>query len=339
LPTRIGGATAAALDWLDDFVRCRAATPEHARLLGLVVDEGRHQAAALPLGMPPAEIPVAVYGAAGGWDPLPLPLAAACLCVYLGADVLDNVVDRELPDRWADHGPNQALLAGVTFLTPLAAACLTELDAPPATRLAIHDALTDALLAMSAGQAADVAFEGRDDVTLADCEAMVLAKSGAEWALFARAGALLAGTPEAVCDAYTNFGRELGATAQLTSDCADLGDEAGRDLATGKRTLPIVYALATLTEPTRGDLLGHLAAARECEAHREAVRRLLRETGAFYYGALAAEVHRQQALAALRSAAPVGPTADLLYALVEGFAIGRPATAPDVQRAARDRHG
>jgi geranylgeranyl diphosphate synthase type I len=340
LPTRNGGTTAAALDWLDEFVRRRAATPEQEGLLGLVVEEGRHQAVALPLGMPPAEIPVAVYGAAGGQDSPPLPLAAGCLCVYLGADVLDNVVDRELSDRWAGHGPNQALLAGVTFLTPLAAACLTELDAPAATRLAIHDALTDALLTMSAGQAADVAFEGRDDVTLDACEAMVVAKSGAEWALLARAGALLAGAPEAVCDAYTTFGRELGAAGQLISDCADLGDgAAGRDLAAGKRTLPIVYALATLPERTRRELLGHLAAAPESETSKEAARQLLRQAGAFHYGALAAEVHRQRALAALRSTAPTGPTADLLYALVEGFAIGRPPTNQESHRPAHEDHG
>ena len=40
------GTTAAALDWLDDFVRRRAVTPEQARVLGLVVAEGRHQAIA-----------------------------------------------------------------------------------------------------------------------------------------------------------------------------------------------------------------------------------------------------------------------------------------------------
>src|SRR5262249_32896946 len=161
---------------------------------------------------------IAVYAAAGGRDPLPLALAAACLCVYLGADLLDNVVDRELSDRWVDHGPNQAILASVTFLTPLAAARLTEIDAPAAARPTVHDALTDGLLAMSAGQSADVAFEGREDVTLDVCDAMVLAKSGAEWALFARVGALLAGAPATVCDTYTTFGRELGATGQLMSD-------------------------------------------------------------------------------------------------------------------------
>src|SRR5262249_33221550 len=258
-----------------------------------------------------------------------VPLAAACLCVYLGADVLDNIVDRELSDRWSDVGPNQALLAGVTFLTPLAAACLDELTTPAATRLAIHDALIDALLTMSAGQSADVAFEGRDDVALDACDAMVLAKSGAEWALFARVGALLAEAPAAVCDAYTAFGRELGATCQLISDCADLGDSAaGRDLATGKRTLPIVYALAALAAPARAALLGHLAAASSDAEHRNAARQLVLDTGGIRFGALAAEVHRQRALAALRSAEATGPAAGFLYALAERFAIGRPLANP-----------
>jgi geranylgeranyl diphosphate synthase type I len=312
------------LDWLAGFVARRAVSAEQATLLGLVVDEGRRQAATLPRGLPAAELPLAVYAAAGGLGPAPLPLAASCLCVYLGADVLDNVVDRELSERWTDAGPNQAILAGVTFLTPLAVAALAELDTPPAKRLAAQDALIDALIAMSAGQSADVAFEGRVDVTLASCEAMVLAKSGAEWALFARLGALLAGADPPVCDAYATLGRELGATTQIISDGADVAAaDAGRDLATGKRTLPIVYALSTLTDADRTDLLGHLDAAPHDPARKRAARDMLLAAGVLHFVALTAEAHRQRALAALRNANPTGPAGRLLYDWVDEFRIAR----------------
>jgi geranylgeranyl diphosphate synthase type I len=289
-----------------------------------VVAEGRDQAAVLPSGLPAAELPLAVYAAANGRAPAPLPLAAACLCVYLGADLLDNVVDRELSDRWVAVGPNQSLLAGVTFLTPLAVAAVAELDVPAATRLAVQDALIDALLAMSAGQAADVAFEGRADVSLAACEAMVLAKSGAEWALFARVGALLAGAPAAVCDDFATFGRELGATSQVISDGVDLAAaDGGRDLAAGKRTLPVVHALAALSDPARGEVLGHLAAAPHDPARKTAAREALLAAGALHFAALVAEAHRQRALTALRQAAPVGPASQRLYDWVADFRLGR----------------
>ncbi len=319
-----GVVTGPALDWLAGFVARRAVSSEQANLLRLVVDEGREQAATLPRGLPAAELPLAVYAAAGGNGPAPLPLAASCLSVYLGADVLDNVVDRELSDRWADAGPNQAILAGVTFLTPLAIAALAELDAPPAMRLVAQNALIAALIAMSAGQSADVAFEGRVDITLAICEAMVLAKSGAEWALFARLGALLAGADPAVCDDYATFGRELGATAQIISDGADLASvDDGRDLATGKRTLPIVYGLLTLSDADCTNLRRHLDAAPHDPVRKRAAREALLAAGALYFAAITAETHRQRALAALRSANPIGAAGKLLYDWVDDFRIAR----------------
>ena len=321
---RNGGATGPTLDWLAGFVERRAVSSEQAALLSLVVEEGRRQAAALPRGLPAAELPLAVYAAAGGADPLPLPLAAACSCVYLGADVLDNVVDRELSEHWADAGPTQAMLAGVTFLTPLAVAALAELDAPLVLRLAAQDALVDTLMTMGAGQAADVAFEDRADITLANCETMVLAKAGAEWALFARLGALLAGADPTVCDTYATIGRELGATTQIISDGADVAaEDEGRDLATGKRTLPIVYGLLTLSDGDRRDLLRHLDAAPLDPVRRRTARDMLLAAGVLHFVALAAETHRQRALEALRGLDPPGPAGKLLYDWVDDFRVAR----------------
>jgi geranylgeranyl diphosphate synthase, type I len=315
------------LDWLAAFVERCAVPGSQLALFELLVVEGRSRASAYARGLPAAELPLLVHAAAGG-EGTPLPLAGCGLCLYLGADVLDDVVDRELSPRWASHGPSQALLTAVTFVAPLAARALAALNAPPATRLALADALIDAHLTMSAGESADLAFEGRTDVTLADCDAMVQGKAGAEWAFFARAGAILAGAAPEVCEAYATFGRELGATSQILSDCADLAGANGvsHDLATGKRTLPIVCALATLRDVARAELLDHLAAAPHDPIRRLAVCRLLGQAGAFHYSALAAEVHRRRALAALGEARPAEPAAHALYDFAETFAfIKRPA--------------
>jgi geranylgeranyl pyrophosphate synthase len=324
IPRLTGSVTGPALNWLEAFAEhCAVSEPQRARF-ELLVAEGRCQASAGLRGLPAAELPLLVHAAAGG-DGTPYPLAGCGLCLYLGADVLDNVVDRELSQRWVIQGPSQALIAAVTFGAPLAARALAALDAPPATRLALVDALIDAQLKMSAGQSADLSFEGRTDVTLADCEAIVLGKSGAQWAFFTRAGATLAGATPEVCEAYAVFGRELGATSQIHSDCADLAgaDGESHDLATGKRTLPVVYALATLPDVARAELLGHLAAAPHDPVRRLAACRLLGEAGAFHYGALAAEVHRQRALAALGEARPAGPAAHALYEFAETSAFMR----------------
>jgi geranylgeranyl diphosphate synthase type I len=310
--------TSAALDWLAAFVDRRSVSQTQRTLLGVLVAEGREQAAGSAHGLPAVELSLRVFAAAGGQG-LPLPLAGSCLCVYLGADVFDNVVDRELSPRWVDHGPSQAMIAGVTLGAVLAADALAALELPPTTRLALTDALIDAHLAMSDGQSRDLAFEDRPDITVADSEAMVLGKTGALWAFYAHVGAILAGAAPDVCEAYATFGRELGTNGQILSDCADLADEGipSRDLATGKRTLPIVYALATLPEADSADLLAHLAAAPHDPERHPTVRRLLGEAGAFHYGALVAEVHRRRALAALDHAGPVGTAGQALYDFAE----------------------
>lgn len=322
-----GEATNTALDWLDAFVRRRAVTEAQADFLRLVVEEGRAQANAHPRGLTVVEIPVLTYAAAGGARPLEhqLPLLGCCLCVYLGADVVDNVVDRELPERWLRHGPAQAMLAGGAFLAALAPVAIGELDTPDDVRLALRDALALALLAMLAGQSDDIAFEGRDDVTLSASEAMLMGKSGAELAFLSRAGALLAGAPPDVCNAYATFGLHWGTMIQILSDCADLASdgEESRDLATGKRTLPILYTLATLSDPVRTEFLAHLRAAPADAARAREARRMLGESGAFHYGALAAESHRQCARAALAVANPVGPAGKTLLALTT-----HPTTTP-----------
>ncbi len=323
--------THAGLDWLAAFVDRRSVSDTQRALLGLLVAEGQDQTAGSAHGLPAAELSLRVYAAAGG-EGLPLPLAGCCLCVYLGADVFDNVVDRELSARWAEHGPSQAMIAGVTLGTTVAALTLTELEISTESRLALTDALTAAQLAMSDGQTRDIAFEERPDITVADAEAMVLGKTGALWDFYARAGAILAGASRDVCEAYATFGRELGANGQILSDCADLiGDgPASRDLATGKRTVPIVYALTTLPESDRAQLLAHLDAAPHDPTRYPEIRRLLGESGAVHYGALAAEVHRRRALAALDDACPTGPGRQALYDCADLSAFARrPTDATD----------
>lgn len=329
-----GEVTRLTLDWLEVFVDRRSLTHGQASLLQIVMREGRRQAAARSNGLPPAEFPIAVYAAAGGNGDVPLPIAAACLCLYLGADVLDNVVDAELSDLWTEVGPTPAILAAVTVGSPLALACLQDFEGPTDLRSTAHELMIDAMLEMSAGEIADVALAKRDDISLDECEAVVVAKSGAEWALFAQMGALVAGAPPATCEAYATFGRELGTSIQLTSDSADLvvGGDA-RDFASGTRTLPIVHALSVYSGAARTELLGHLNAAACDGERRQRARRMLLDSGSFRYGALVTEVHRQRSLAALRTANPAEPHACVLYDMLKDLAIGTHQSPDDTSLA------
>ena len=195
-------------------------------------------------------------------------------------------------------------------------------------RAAVERALAGALSEMSAGQADDLASEGRHDVTLDACERILLGKSGAQAAFFARAGAIVAGAPADVCEAYARFGRCLGAAGQLASDCGDLFSDDGEvsgDLAAGKRTLPVVYALAVLPPDERNTVLGHLDAARADRARVDAARQMMLDVGALQYGALRVEVYRLQALATLHTARPLGHVAPTLHRLAAATSLLRPA--------------
>ena len=74
----------------------------------------------------------------------------------------------------------------------------------------------------------------------------------------AQIAAILAGAPAAVEDAMTRYGRHLGTAFQLIDDVLDyhsdseqLGKNLGDDLAEGKPTLPLIYALRTGTDDQR----------------------------------------------------------------------------------------
>ncbi len=100
-----------------------------------------------------------------------------------------------------------------------------------------------------------------------------------------RIAGVLAGQPTAICDALGEYGSDVGTAFQLVDDVLDyegdaaqLGKAAGDDLAEGKPTLPLIYALQR-GNPVQQQLI------REAVTHgnREALPEILAviaETGA-----------------------------------------------------------
>nr|WP_083542450.1 polyprenyl synthetase family protein [Kribbia dieselivorans] len=81
-------------------------------------------------------------------------------------------------------------------------------------------------------------------------------KTGVLIATAARYGAMFSGCDAAVVNLVTEYGERLGMAFQLADDLIDIASEAdetgktpGTDLREGKRTLPVLYALAS-TDPT-----------------------------------------------------------------------------------------
>ena len=104
---------------------------------------------------------------------------------------------------------------------------------------------------MIAGQADDIAFEKRRDVSVEQCMAMSAAKTGALLGCAASIGAILAGAPDATVGALRDYGRHLGLAFQAVDDLlgiwgdpARTGKPAGSDLRQRKKSMPVVSALA-----------------------------------------------------------------------------------------------
>ncbi|MER7213264.1 family 2 encapsulin nanocompartment cargo protein polyprenyl transferase [Streptosporangium sp. NPDC000239] len=202
--------------------------------------------------------------AVGGTAASALPAAVAVELAHNFSLLHDDVMDgdrtrRHRPTAWSVFGVSPAILAGDSLLA-LAYDALSAGGHPAvqeATR--IFGVTIQELLE---GQSADVAFEGRKDVELAECLAMVAGKTGALLGCACALGALSGGgTPEQV-ERLRSFGADLGLAFQLVDDLLGIwgdpevtGKPVYSDLRSRKKSLPVVAALASPT-PAGRELAG-----------------------------------------------------------------------------------
>jgi geranylgeranyl pyrophosphate synthase len=318
---------------LEQLIKTLPVPPAHRELIWVHLDAGRGRAMALP-GVPAIQLPLLVHAAITGEERPAHPLAEACTLLYFGVDLFDNLIDDELSPSWDNRDPAEASLAATTLLAAapqLALARLREYGVPPERLWELARLFSETLLAMSAGEHEDVLLTGRVDVRPEMCRGMIERKSGAEFALFAKAGAMLATEDEWVIEQYAALGRCLGIASQLRSDVWDLyGAEWSRDLINGKCTLPVVHALSTLQGEDRGRLLGLLGAARESAEHHDEVRTLLAATGSIRHTTLVIEVYLRRARDNLAATSPLEPAAQALRTLLDEVSLL--ATSDDAHR-------
>ena len=256
--------------------------------------------------------------AVGASEDVAIPGAVALELVHNFSLIHDDVMDgdeerRHQPTVWARFGLGQAIIGGDALV--LAAMELLLADpAPPRVRAAA--VLAQATQAMIGGQAEDMAFEGRDVVSVEECLAMEAGKTGALLACAASLGAILAEAPAPVVTALAEYGAHVGIAFQAVDDVLGIwgdpsvtGKPVGSDLLQRKRTLPVVIALAAEDGRSRelAELLdGPLDAAdlaRATELLASGRRQAL----------TIAEAHTENALAALESVDLArGPAADLV---------------------------
>jgi geranylgeranyl diphosphate synthase, type I len=295
--------------FLDELVGALSVPSEHRELLRVHLGVLREDARISP-AMSAVQMPLLVHEAIAGDGRPAVPVAAACTIFCLGADLLDGVIDRELPPPWDVRDPAEANLAAATLLgalPQLSIARLREAGTPPARLWALADLFADALLEINAGQHEDLLLSNREDVSLEGSRAVAERKSGSAGALLAKSGAVLATEDPLKIRSYAAFGSRLGTAKQLINDVQGIwGEDVSQDLFNGRRTLPVVHALSTLRGEQREELLRLLALSRQSAEHHAGVRALLAEAGSVRYTARIVWLHQQQARTNLSAASPRG---------------------------------
>ncbi|HEY2306464.1 MAG TPA: polyprenyl synthetase family protein, partial [Streptosporangiaceae bacterium] len=190
---------------------------------GRAVDEAVRPGGTKPAGSGKALRPALALLSARAAEAAPergVPAAVAVELVHNFSLLHDDIMDgdeerRHRPTAWTVYGIGAAILAGDAMLA-LAQDILLEDKGPQGLWAA--RCLSIAVQRLIAGQGADLAFERRDDVTLAECQEMAGDKTAALMACACSIGAIHVGAPPAVAMGLAGFGAHAGQAFQLTDD-------------------------------------------------------------------------------------------------------------------------
>jgi len=264
-----------------------------------------------------------------------LPGAAAVEMGHNFSLVHDDIEDlgterRHRPALWTVWGTAQAINTGDTLFTlsRMALYRLQEEGFDDTRILRLMRLYDETCLALCEGQFMDIWTSEHDEWQSVDYYFDLIGRKTASLiAGSAQAGAILATDDEAVIEAYRRFGWALGQAFQLNDDLLGIwGDEAttGKetsDIATRKKTLPLIYALAETTGRDRERLQAILAQGQTEPSPAEIteVLAILDRVGAREYTRERAREHRNEALAQLESVGMVdGASMERLSDVVKG---------------------
>jgi geranylgeranyl pyrophosphate synthase len=270
-----------------------------------------------PPRIPPlAALPGLVHAAITGEAAPALPLCGAALLLYLGVDILDDLMDGDVTSYWQAPTAAETLLTATALVAAMPAAIVAGLGVPAARRDDLHRLFARRMLEIADGQRADLRLAGVTAVAPADVMTSVAAKSGAFAALLAEWGAQLAGAEPVVTAAYGEWGMAYGTADQIRSDCADLYREpVGSDLLHGTLSYPLACLLDHYEGEQRERTMALIRGAATGSATRAELRRELEEGGTLAFVGMMVNYQLVQAEAALVRAAPREPAAAALRAL------------------------
>jgi geranylgeranyl diphosphate synthase type I len=262
-------------------------------------------------------------GACGADWQSALPAAAAVELVHNFSLVHDDIQDNSNKRRgrdtvWVKWGMPQGINAGDALFVLSDQAMLDLAPTHPAEIvLKASKILHDTCLDLTRGQYLDMSYEQQADLTIEDYWPMVSDKTAALLAACCALGSLLSEVDESTQEAYRDFGHYLGLAFQVQDDLLGIwgdsvltGKSAESDLASGKKSLPVLYGLGKngpfarrwAEGPVRPEEVADLAEQLAVE-------------GARLYTQETADQMTDLALQSLRMADPQGEAGEALFEL------------------------
>lgn len=247
--------------------------------------------------------------AAGAGSASEFAIGVSGTLLYLGADVMDNVLDDEIPDEWARFEAGALTLCGAALVAMAPLPIVRSDGWIGRSASAAAGRIVRGSAVMAAGEIADLRS---DACSPRDALREVDAKAGEQFAALAGAAAMLT-CPDCV-DAAEEFGRAVGTAGQLGSDVHDVWHRRpSRDLLNGRRTLPVVVAL---NSDPRG-VAPWLAAAQSDPGSHDSVATVLAAQGALVYARIRIRESVHRATRALARMADHGHDTEPLSALLD----------------------
>jgi geranylgeranyl diphosphate synthase type I len=160
----------------------------------------------------------------------------------------DDDLRRGVPAVHREYDLETAILAGDTLYSK-AFEYMLDTGAPAERSVEALDELATTCTEICEGQALDVDFEGRPDVTTDEYLEMVEFKTAVLYAAAASIPAILLGSDAETVDALHDYGLDIGRAFQIQDDLLDLtvpsdtlGKQRGSDLVEGKQTIITLHA-------------------------------------------------------------------------------------------------
>jgi geranylgeranyl diphosphate synthase type I len=195
--------------------------------------------------------------AVGGQKENALKAGSAIELIHTFSLIHDDIMDdddmrRGMPSVHKVWGEDVAILAGDTLFSKSFEIIINSEGTSHLQNNKALATVADACVKICEGQALDMGFEDRFDVTEDEYMEMIFKKTGALIAAATKVGAIMGGASDDVVDAMYEYGRLIGLAFQIQDDYLDLasdeetlGKPIGSDIGKGKMTIIAINGLSS----------------------------------------------------------------------------------------------